>query len=222
MGKQTNTKSISKVLKPLLLLSLVCISYSGLVIPGKKIPILAEDTVVECTDPNLRRASASVPMGRRLIIKLKGNLDSGKGWYIRNFSKVQKDFLVPQNLNSFNSGEFVSNQDEFGRIVKDGFYYFIFKPRRVGKAVLNFAYRRPFQWDSPKNEQFQVSVRVMRNNFDDTTLGCLQEDADANRIYKDYVRKEKVLRSPKKACKHGFRGFEHKYKTFRSRCNEDH
>ena len=220
--KKYRTQNSISLLKPLLLLSLISLSFSGLVFPGKKIPILAEDTVVEVTDPKLRRASAGVPMGRRLVIKLKGDVDSGKGWYIRNFSKSQKELLVPQNINSFNSGEFICNQDQLGKIQHDGFYYFIFKPRKVGKIVLSFSYRRPFQWDSSKNPSFRVSVRVLRNAFDDT-IG-LQNDHDAKRIYNNFQRKQKVKRSskktPNKTREHIFKGFNHKYTKFGGKCHD--
>lgn len=212
-------KSIAHLLKPLLLLSLISLSFSGLVIPGKKIAVLPEDTVVEVTDPNLRRASAGVPMGRRLIIKLKGSIESGKGWYMRDFKKADRELIVPQNLNSFNCGEYVNNQDECGRITNDGFYYFIYKPRRVGKVTLNFAYRKPFQWDSPKNARFQVNIRVMRNAFDDTV--GLQEDSDAKKFYQNYQRKQKTFKAPKKIKDHTYRGFNHKFKKYSHECDHD-
>lgn len=214
--QKTNTKA--NLLKTLLLLSLISLAFSGLVFPGKKIPILPEDTVIESTNPNTRRLSANVPLGRRLIIKLKGNMESGKGWYLRNFCKANRELLAPQNLNSFNCGEFVSTQDECGRITGDGFYYFIFKPKKEGKVTLNFAYRAPFQWDSPKNAQFEVAVRVMRNAFDDDgndPFGAFNADnaKGFKRNYKTFERKQKGFKSPMESVKpHKFRNYQHKYK----------
>ena len=85
--------------------------------------------------------------------------------------------------------------------------------------MLNFAYRAPFQWDSPKNAQFEVSVRVMRNAFDDNDLfGANLSDAkDFKRSFKTCQRKKKKgFESPKKAEKqYKFRNYQHKYKKFK-------
>lgn len=211
-------KKQNTYLKALILLSLTSLALSGFIFPGKKVAILEEDSVVEITDPKLHRASAGVQIGRRLVIKLKGNMDSGKGWYLRDFSKASRDLLAPQNLNSFNAGEFICDQDNFGKIQNDGFHYFIFKPRKVGKVLLNFSYRRPFRWDSPKDERFIVSVRVMRNAFDDTL--DVYNDCDVKKINEKHERKKRALKKPKVVANHAFRGFDHKYKGIRNDCED--
>jgi len=203
----------------LLLITLITLTSCNFAFPGKQIAILPDDAVLEIEDPNMRRASAVVSMGKRLIIKIKGNLDSGYGWYIKN--PGCKSILLATNLNSFNCGEFINNYDNQGRIINDGFYYFVFKPKRVGKMILTFNYRRPFQWDSQKNMKLNVSVRVMRNYFE---TDLLQDDKDASRVYKNYQRgaKQRLMRMPRSSKDHNYRSFKHNYRKFKYDCENDY
>jgi len=150
-----------------------------------QIPIFPDDSVVEISDLNTNSYSSSVQIGKRLVIKLKGNIDSGFGWYYTDPIN-RKNCLIPSNLNSFKCGNFINDVDQEGRIINDGFYYFIFKPRKEGKITLNFAYRRPFQWMSPKNMHFKLNVRVNRDYFAENRN---QKDCYGKKIFKNYNRK---------------------------------
>ena len=156
------------------------LSLSAFSFPGKQIPILPDDTVVELTDLNIHKISAAVQIGKRLVIKLKGNLDSGYGWYYSNALDDPTNILIPQNLNSFKSGEFISTINDQGCIINDGFYYFIFKTKSLGKVFLNFAYRRPYEFLSRKDRVLAVSVRVMRDFFCETNALLGEKDGRNN------------------------------------------
>lgn len=183
----------------------------------KKIPLLPDDTVLEISNLNLSRSSTVVKMGTRLIINLKGEIDSGYGWYYKKPSEECEGKLIPTNLNSFNCGEFVLNTDKDGHLMSDGSYYFIFIPKRIGKTTLDFVYRRPFEILSHKQKQITVSVRIVKDYF--SQLDFIQEDGDFKNFFERWNRKRKFgshnIRKPRKYKKHQYKLLKDKHYKFR-------
>ena len=140
----------------------------------KRIQILDTDTVVVIDNATVSHNWANLKVGGRLIVKIKACRDSGKNWYFKYGTNEDKKYLNPLNLNYFNSGQFLNEIDKNGHLSSEGYYYFLFKPRKIGEYRLYFIRRKPFEFFSKKNKMIEVKLRVRRDFFSEDSCfdGC--------------------------------------------------
>jgi hypothetical protein len=145
---------------------------------NKRIQILDTDTVIQVDNARINQNWANLKIGGRLIVKIKACRDTGKNWYFKygNRKDKEKNTLNPLNLNHFNSGQFINELDGNGHLSSNGYFYFIFKPNKIGEYKLYFIRRRPFELLSKRNKILLIKLRVRRDFFDEELQSGFDED----------------------------------------------
>lgn len=198
----------------LLILSIIFgISQSNQIFfSSNRVPLLEDDTIVEVSDSKVKTFRTITNLGKRLVIKLHGDIACTYGWYLNNNVSGIRDILIPKNMNSLKAGQFVVNKDKHDEILKDGYFYFIFIPVKVGQVELSFTHRKPFEFKSKKGREIKVKVRVLKDFGDNDELSRhLNKGRKGGKKGKG-GKGRKGWRFNKKPHK-----FHHKYNKYKSR-----
>jgi len=100
-------------------------------------------------------------VGNTLVIKIKGNITTGYGWYLDNPKELHEEKIIsPLNLDEHNSAEYVTDKHEKGMSGVGGNYYFKFKLLSAtnGTTPLRFVNKRA--WEKEDFTTINVNLKI--------------------------------------------------------------
>ena len=108
--------------------------------------------------------------GQKFIIEMEGNPTTGFSWFLEDVEKLNKELIIPLNLNEKNSAEFYRKtpDEENGTKIlgSGGIYHFKFQTHQTnsGDEVLRFVYKRP--WTKENEIRKSIYIKVVNPNSD--------------------------------------------------------
>jgi predicted secreted protein len=111
-----------------------------------------------------------VKSGQKFIIEMEGNPTTGFSWFLEHPEKLNRELIIPLNLNEKNSAEFYrktsEKENEMKILGSGGIYHFKFQthPTNSGDEVLHFVYKRP--WTNENEIRKSINIKVVNPNSD--------------------------------------------------------
>jgi predicted secreted protein len=115
-------------------------------------PQASGGSLVQLTEADNRR-EISLPAGTRILVKMRGNPDTGKRWSISKISSGSVESLARRPT-------FVADPGRSGTTSRGGSFSFQFKAAKPGKAIVELSYGKTASAYSRPERTFTVTIDV--------------------------------------------------------------
>jgi len=118
-------------------------------------------------DHKLETLSVTADFDKTIIIKIRGNKTTGYSWYVFNTEQIESEhMLYPTNLSAtFDTNDYYQfDSAKKGAKGVGGFFYFKFKPLRLGVSNIVFINKR--RWEDKYIGKVEVTIKVERKEKD--------------------------------------------------------
>ena len=148
----------------IILLILILISFVNTII---KTESDAHNEVIPLPEERKHgKYSFTTVLEKNVIFKLRGHRTTGYQWFVDNTPLLNyENILKPMNLNDdFDTSDYFTDKHEEGEVGVGGYYYFKFRPQKIGSTHIIFVNKRA--WDESDKVIAEVDVTVIGSEKD--------------------------------------------------------